>query len=431
MASSVRPKPTKASGFSEEDCLAVLRRVSGSKLLEKSVRSRELLTFLCHFGLNHKDEPLPEQRIGETVFGREAGYDTTTDTIARVQVSQLRKKLKEYFSSEGSAEQIIIEIPPGSYLPVFRPREANHVAFAPAAVQTFLPPPRSQTSRGLYAGFAVVSFCLGASLWALIGGQFTRNSALGSGAPWDTLWRPFLGDAHYLPVVISDANLMMVSRLLGRLITLHEYRDPNYPASVIDLFADPRSREVAKTILGNYYTGVQDTRVVNDLSSVTLRYGTPVTVLPAREFRMITGVSGNVVLIGHNHGNPWFELFDGQMNFHYVWPRGAEEPLIANRHPRQGESEAYPVVFQKSGYCLVSLRPRPDRHGDALLIIGTDLSSLDAGGRFLTEPNWLRVLYSTLHLRSFSRVPYFEILLKTDLLTSTSPGFQIVASRVE
>ncbi len=85
---------------------------------------------------------------------------------------------------------------------------------------------------------------------------------------------------------------MIVSRMLGRVLTLHEYHDPNYPQSLIDLFHDPKTREVVKTILGNYYTGTQDARVVNDLASVTLRYEVPVTVVPAREFRMIPGASG-------------------------------------------------------------------------------------------------------------------------------------------
>lgn len=430
MASSTRSVPGKQSGTSEEDCRAVLARVAKSKLFEKSARSRELLNFLGSFALGHEDESLSEQRIGTSVFGREPGYDTAVDTIARVQVSQLRKKLKDYFSSEGADERVVIDIPLGSYVLTFHVREPEPTA-APSVKDAPVPSQVSSSQTWKYTAGAMFAILCALLIWIVAGKPQTRNASLGAGEPWDTFWKPFLSDNRDLPVVISDANLMIVSRMLGRVVTLHEYRDPNYPESLIDLFHDQKTRELAKTILGNYYTGTQDTRVVNDLATVTLRYRVQVNVVPAREFRLNPGAPGNLVLVGHNHGNPWFELFDGRLNFHYVWPEGATAPMIVNRDPRPGESPEYPVQFQKSGYCAVSYRPRPDGHGSALLVVGTDLSSLDAGGRFITEANWLRSLYATLGVRPSGRIPFFEILLKTDLLASGSPGFQIVASRID
>ena len=56
------------------------------------------------------------------MLGRRPDYDTSHDTLVRVLVSQLRKKLHEHFAGEGHDEPVIIEIPKGSYVPVFRPR---------------------------------------------------------------------------------------------------------------------------------------------------------------------------------------------------------------------------------------------------------------------------------------------------------------------
>ncbi|MBV9443543.1 MAG: winged helix-turn-helix domain-containing protein, partial [Acidobacteriaceae bacterium] len=330
-----------------------------------------MLKFLCDSALDHPDEPLSEQRIGTAVFGRERGYDTAVDTIARVQVSQLRKKLKEYYSSEGSHERLIIDIPLGSYVPTFSRRDS--LATPPVASVIGLPAEHHRESTNFWkycaAILLVTTFTLAASLAVI---KHDANTRTVSGGPrLDTFWKPFLAGTRDLPVVVSDANLMIVSRMLGRVVTLHEYRDPNYPESLIEQFSDAKTREAAKTILGNYYTGTQDTRVVNVLASLVEQYQTRIVVVPAREFRLIPGAAGNVVLIGHNHGNPWFELFDSRMNFHYVWAKGADSPVIANRRPRAGEQSEYGVVFQRSGFCVVAYEPTPDGHGNALLIIGT------------------------------------------------------------
>ena len=52
------------------------------------------------------------------MFGRSPGYDTAQDNLVRVQASQLRKKLQQYFAAEGRDEPVVIEIPKGSYVPI-------------------------------------------------------------------------------------------------------------------------------------------------------------------------------------------------------------------------------------------------------------------------------------------------------------------------
>lgn len=425
MASSPPTTQSRAADVFDHECRAVLERAANSKFFEKSARSRELLTYLCNVALAHDERPITEQQIGTAVFGREPGYDTAVDTIARVQVSQLRKKLREYFASEGSREPLIIDIPSGSYVPVFRRRDITAPADHP--IESPAPPRKLQRQlpwKAVSAVLLVISCAL--LVWLLLDHPHSKPlSATATDSALNTFWGPLTASLHELPIVISDANLMIVSDMLGRTVSLHEYRDPNYPESLIEQFKDNDTRELAKHILGNYYTGTQDARVIKYLASV----GLPLSVVPAREFRMVAGTPENLILIGHNRGNPWMELFEADMNFHYEWPASAKVPAIQNRNPRSGEKSEYAVVWQQRGYCIVSLRPKPDGHGNALLIIGSDLSSLDAGGRFLTEEKWIRTLYNALGLKTKSPTPYFEVLLETDLLTSGSPKFRIIASR--
>ncbi len=114
-------------------------RVAASRYINKSARLRDLLLYLCDRVFEGLAEEIHEQEIGHKVFGRPPDYDTSSDNIVRVHVSMLRKRLEQYFGSEGAHEPVILEIPRGNYTPVFRERTA------------FLPdvPARRKVSQGL------------------------------------------------------------------------------------------------------------------------------------------------------------------------------------------------------------------------------------------------------------------------------------------
>ena len=135
----------------------ILQRVAASSQFQKSNRLRELLLYLGEQGLHDPNCVLHEQQIGVDVFDRQPGYDTSHDTLVRVHVSQLRKKLQDYFLAEGSKEPLVIEIPKGSYVPAFRPRTEI------AETEPGLAPSRSPRPRpwpfaaGLAVGLALAS----------------------------------------------------------------------------------------------------------------------------------------------------------------------------------------------------------------------------------------------------------------------------------
>nr|WP_145994429.1 tetratricopeptide repeat protein [Mesorhizobium loti] len=59
--------------------------------------------------------------IAVDVFGKDAGFDPSTDAVVRVQAGRLRELLDQYFTSEGAGEPIRIIIPRGSYIPSYAP----------------------------------------------------------------------------------------------------------------------------------------------------------------------------------------------------------------------------------------------------------------------------------------------------------------------
>jgi hypothetical protein len=130
---------------------ALLDRLAASAPFAKAPRLRELLLYLGESALQKPAMPLTEQQVGVAVFNRSPGYDTAADTIVRVQASEIRKRLKYYFAAEGLPEPIIMELPRGSYLPLFYYRREE----GPEGVRSEVAPGQSEETKTSYPEVAV------------------------------------------------------------------------------------------------------------------------------------------------------------------------------------------------------------------------------------------------------------------------------------
>jgi len=91
--------------------------------------------------------------------------------------------------------------------------------------------------------------------------------------------------------------------------------------------------------------------VIREMSPLSTRYQIPMSVVFARDFRMLPGAAENLILLGHKKGNPWVELFEDRMNFRYSYfeEGPARRGTIINRSPLPGERKTYPVADQAGG----------------------------------------------------------------------------------
>src|SRR5271168_5112289 len=96
-----------------------------SRLFARSERLCRFLRFCVELTLDEKSDQLKEQLVGVEVFDRKGDYDPRTDPIVRVEARRLRSKLKEYYTSSGRPDGLLIELPKGGYVPSFRTRSAR------------------------------------------------------------------------------------------------------------------------------------------------------------------------------------------------------------------------------------------------------------------------------------------------------------------
>jgi hypothetical protein len=213
-------------------------RVAGSEPFRKAVRLRKLLLHLCQHSLQGSTESLHEQEIGCEVFERHPGYSTADDNIVRVNAAQLRKRLREYYSSEGKADPILISIPKGSYVPLFAERGAE------AARRPIARPRLASLTQ-----VAVIAFLATACvvLWLQ-----NRNLRLTAARPAvsaaNPLWAALFDREHETDLVAADANVALLQDILRRPLSLADYLKRDYPSNL--QLPGPADRNYGFTLCG-------------------------------------------------------------------------------------------------------------------------------------------------------------------------------------
>lgn len=59
---------------------------------------------------------MKEYVVGCEVFSRKQSFDPRMDPIVRVEAGRLRLRIREYYETEGQRDEVVIELPKGSYL---------------------------------------------------------------------------------------------------------------------------------------------------------------------------------------------------------------------------------------------------------------------------------------------------------------------------
>jgi hypothetical protein len=421
-----------------ESCWALLERIASSVYVKRAARLQELLLYLGKCSLKDRCETIHEQKIGVEVFGRSADYDTSDDNIVRTNISELRKRVEAYFEGEGASETLVVEIPRGSYVPVFRYRPAKPqivreapVSEAPAPANVIpisqpadeardIPSGRPQ-SRWVWALGAVIIVALGG---ALIVSQYRYRSFYRSMYPWQSqptvaeLWGGILNARPDTDIVLADASFGLLQDINKKSFEFNDYLNRSYMSKLQTQKASPDLRAVLDRI-ETWNLGDQDDFKLARRILALDPQGAKIHLYNARGYLPDLTKRDNVILIGGRMSNPWDDLFEGQMNFVAVFP--PDGPItVVNRTPMKGELAVY-AQTSSAQYCVVSYLPNPDHTGVILLIEGTDAEATEAAGDFLLSDDQLSAFRKLLHGDKF---PYFEALLRV----SSVPGTPLTAT---
>jgi hypothetical protein len=100
-----------------------LERLLPHPLFVNSKRYPALLSYTVEQTLLGHAADLKERSIGVEVFGRSPTYDANADPVVRITAGEVRKRLTQYYYDPAHRGELVIELPTGSYVPIFREPE--------------------------------------------------------------------------------------------------------------------------------------------------------------------------------------------------------------------------------------------------------------------------------------------------------------------
>src|SRR5262249_26216225 len=96
-----------------------LERILRSAALVTSPSLSRFLRYIVEETLAGRSAAIREYTLGVHVFDRGEDFNPRLDPIVRVQARNLRARMAKYYESQGAEDPIRIELPKGTYVPLF------------------------------------------------------------------------------------------------------------------------------------------------------------------------------------------------------------------------------------------------------------------------------------------------------------------------
>ncbi len=445
---------SQAPPASQEEMRRALDRVLTSKHFVHAPMKQKFLRLTCDFHLSGRGAELNEYLIGREVFDRDDSYNPATDPIVRVGAHSVREKLALYYQKEGADEEIRIEIPVGSYEPIFVRKEQPQPAESPPVpslnedtLRQYLAeaapdeerPPKVVRKRPAPLQMAVIalSVAVGVLLWMIFNlreGAESRalaksRSALGA------VWEPFLKNPEPTLLILSNPTVyrtatgadpdmttrrgvalspeqaaMLNSASGGRLPS-----NPDQPLQLIPAF--------------NMYTGIGEAIGVYRLSLLLGGVGEQTLLKQSRSIGPEDLRDHDIILLGSVYSNQWSKPLSIKENFVYN-ARGA----IENLAPAAGEQSEYKAAFdERAGnlvedYALVTVTPGVTGQRTIMVLAGIYSEGTEAASEFVTNAGYLDEINRRLGAPS-STPKYYQALLKVRVENSFPTKISLLTVR--
>jgi Malectin domain len=117
------PSSYSATSVSEVEVKQEIKAILESGILKKAPNLQHFLEYIAREYFAGNADQIKEYNIAVHALHRPERFDPQSDTIVRVTAHALRKKLEQYYATEGSSHPIQVQIPPGKYILTFERRQ--------------------------------------------------------------------------------------------------------------------------------------------------------------------------------------------------------------------------------------------------------------------------------------------------------------------
>ncbi len=387
--------------------LKQLDRLTASHALHGSESLCKLLRYVAAHALDHPGVPLKEYQIATEVFGRPADFDPQVDSTIRVQAGRLRVKLAEYYASEGADDAILVELPKGTYVPIFRHRTNSGVRTVPHGTELNLPQavePRG-SDRNRVTAIIVLAILLAAAVIAIaVLLTIPKSSAVSHAASsppapaaFQTFWKPFVNGSNEPWVIFSNAAFT------GRPETGLRYFDP---------------AKDSRDAVFDHYTGVGEVLGVHELDQVFNLLNRPIRVKRGSLFSLDDIKNNDLIFVGSPSENLTLLEIPGTKEF--VFQRlttGSRKGdlAIVNSHPQPGEAKEFLASPENQpfteDYAVIALMKGVNPERFVMILAGTTTFGTQGAVEYVCRQDSVEKLLLRLALADTGESKPFEALL--------------------
>ncbi|MCC6368953.1 MAG: hypothetical protein IT165_35980 [Bryobacterales bacterium] len=358
-----------------------------SRAFEGSHRCQELLQHLVMKTLEGDCLTLKERLIGAEIFGREYGYDTSSDAIVRVKANEIRKRLAQYYDQTGRDDTLRIHLPIGSYVPRFFvvepfPGVSEETAREPslsAAVDAPVQPSESAGPRSMFRWWWLLLVALvPLGVWASWPHLHTRH-------PMDVFWEPFFKAGPPVVVCIPASNRIFLPE---EAVTQMEESGRQGLGQMSMALKAPDVR-----VVPNGQMSVQNIRATLSIATYLSQNREPIQFGLASEVSLEQIRRGRVVLIG-GFRNPWADALNQQMRYRFETSlKGSHETSWISDSNAEGKSvwmvpDLWPFGRQTVDYAIISRFFDPSSGQIVIALSGLNGFGTQVAAEFLTDPKY-------------------------------------------
>lgn len=403
-----------------------LKRILRSKYFAQAPKKQRFLQLICEAHLNGRASEINEYLIGYEVFDRNDSYNPALDPIVRVGAHELRKKLELYYEHEGQEDDILLEIPVGSYMPIFTRRvHSQAVEDVPSSVPQTLSRRLSSRMWILLLTLMVISLLAAVVILGSVNKKLRQQIGQGEKPQemseiYKSVWEPFLTDSSPTLLVLSNPpvyrfwNPVDPDYLSKRAINL----TPAEARSLAETLGREQfvvKRNPVRRLVLSYdeYTGIGEAIGLHRMSALLNRIGNSTIVKQSRTVSAEDLKNHNVILLG----SVWVNEWSGKIPIREDFIHGASATIV-NENPQPGEQREYGARFdEESGtliedYALITVRPNISGRNKVMVLAGTHSEGTEAAAEFVTKEVYLSNLNDRLRQLNGTAPEYYQVLLK-------------------
>jgi len=440
---SVEGQPASQAA-SKAEVRETMRRILSSRHFVNAPTKQRFLQLICESYLNGRASELNEYMIGCELYDRDESYNPALDPIVRVGAHGLRKRLEAYYKGEGKDDEIILEIPYGSYAPSFIRRAPPQEDSEPAKGASDAPGSSAfiEKHSKILLNLLVISLMIIILTLAYSNTQLrlqSKASAQSREAPgvFESVWGAFLRDENPALLVLGNPSV-------------YRFRHPTDPTSLSKMSVDLTHAEAK--VMGD--TLGRERLVFNNAP-------TPQLMLAYDEYaclgesiglyriaRLFSKIGKNLTLKQSrglvnedlkNHdaillGSSWVKEWLGNSPIRECFTAGPAASII-DQNLLPGDEREYVAKYDEAtgklieDYALIAVKPGISERKTVMIVAGTRSEGTQAAVEYLTDENYLADLNKRFHQTLGAFPKYFQVLLKVSVDNGVPTNLSVIRVR--